>query len=728
MFNVKKDMSPLSYALQYEMSKKLSKLLYTVDDDIMSVEPLVGDSNYNSIATIKRNGKITRAKYNRKKLDDTLNEVCLAKQSDHRGKVTYTCLTPVAEPIAADNIPDDWDAEKTKEYLKSYELTWNRTMNRIMDTDNNIFNMVGTRNPVGVFDMSRGITKSENDAYLIRNIENTTPYGILTVKYGEQVNIRVPFNVNYSHELFVSNGSLPKSIEGYRHYEINDGRTLSFGGSLGNNGYVSHTWVDSSLLDDLKSVITNDSTVLYTIRYDSNGISVSVTDDVKTTYIDRYETLTDKVFICLAFSYRDSVVSPLSRPEINFTINKQVDNDAPALSTVTFPLARRVATGIVTRDSNGVVDIKPVGLSPGPKECVLNYRCRPGINRLKLTSEIEKAFNSENISEVIVGFTRTGLDPDMSLPYVKFIKEPYGDWQVIRGDRPNQNFTFGYYDLTSVDIVYDSVQRTITAYVKTDPNDNGALDTATPTTQVSTGEQYFNFDPNDTAPYDFSVKFIYNETFDRFPIINATRYTPGPSETKFNFVNAVYTTLGNNCTTHHGSTTYPVNFVRQATYTGNDGGNIGNYRINAAAYGIADNDSFAADINYNTGSVPRKRKIVVTTERLSAADILAGKYQGLVFTYSDVELAYIGDELYAKYNKQSIENTLPAIFTLADVADEDARQNSGVTYIARTLDALSGGYNQHQSYLLLVDMSITEYFVYDVCTDYLNLYNNDAQG
>lgn len=67
MFNVKKDMSPLNYALQYEMSKKLSKLLYTVDDDIMSVEPLIGDSNYNSIATVKRNGKITRVKYNRKK-------------------------------------------------------------------------------------------------------------------------------------------------------------------------------------------------------------------------------------------------------------------------------------------------------------------------------------------------------------------------------------------------------------------------------------------------------------------------------------------------------------------------------------------------------------------------------------------------------------------------------------------------------------------------------------
>lgn len=49
MFNVKKDMSPLNYALQYEMSKKLSKLLYTVDDDIMNVEPLVGDTNYNSV-------------------------------------------------------------------------------------------------------------------------------------------------------------------------------------------------------------------------------------------------------------------------------------------------------------------------------------------------------------------------------------------------------------------------------------------------------------------------------------------------------------------------------------------------------------------------------------------------------------------------------------------------------------------------------------------------------
>lgn len=726
MFNVKKDMSPLNYALQYEMSKKLSKLLYTVDDDIMSVEPLIGDSNYNSIATVKRNGKITRVKYNRKKMDDTLNEVCLAKQSDHRGKVTYTCLTSAPSPVTADNIPDDWDAEKTKEYLKSYELTWNRTMNRIMDTDNNIFNMVGTRNPVGVFDMSRDITKSENDAYLIRNIENTIPYGILTVKYGEQVSIRVPFNAKYSHELMVSNGSVPKLISGDTRYEIMDDRTLAFGGDLSEGGYVSHTWVDSSLLDDLKSVITNDSTVLYTIRYDSNGISVSVTDDVKTTYIDRYETLTDKVFICLAFSYRDSVVSPLSRPEINFTINKQVDNDAPALSTVTFPLARRVATGIVTRDSNGLVDIKPVGLTPGPKECVLNYRCRPGINRLKLTSEIEKAFNSENISEVIVGFTRLGLDPDMSLPYVKFIKEPYGNWQVIRGDRPTQNFTFGYYDLTSVDIVYDSVQRKIIAYVQTDPNDNGALDTETPTTQVSTGEQYFNFDPNDTAPYDFSVKFIYNETFDRFPIINATRYTPGSSETKFNFVNAVYTTVGKNCTTHHGSTTYPVNFVRQTTHAGIGDGNIGYYCINAAAYSIADNNGFMVDMNYEVNSVPRKRKIVVTTERLSTADILAGKYQGLVFTFSDDEKAFIGDSLYVRYNKESIENTLPAIFTLADIDDNDTYQNSGVTYMAHTLGVLSGGYNLRKSHLLLVDMSITEYFVYDICTDYPNLYNNDA--
>lgn len=731
MFDIKKDMSPLNYALQYEMSKKLSKLLFTVDDDIMSVEPLIGDSNYNSIATIRRNGNITQVKYNRKKLDDMLNENCLAKQRDDNGKYSHIYLTPLAAPKAGTNLPGDWDAEQTDKYLKLYGLTWDRSMASVMDTSDRVFNMVGARNPVGIFDMSKDIAKSGNDTYLIRNVENNVPFGILTVKYGEQVNIRVPLNVKYLHELMVSNGSVPKQISDVNRYAMVDGKTLQFTGGLGDAGYITHGWVDSSLVNYAKPDISNDSTMLYTIRYDSNGLSVSFTDDVKTTHVERYETLTDSVFICLAFSYRDLVVSPESRPEIVFTITKQVDTGVPALSTLTFPLARRVSNGIVTYDSSGKMDIKPVGPTSGPKECLLNYRCRLGINRLKFATEIAKAFNSEYISEVVVGFTTTGLDAEMSLPYLKFIKQSDGNWNVMRGDRPNQPFTFGDDDLKNIDIIYNSTQKKLIAYAKTDPDDNSALDTdvvaQTPSTTTLIGEQDFFIAPNNTTVYDFSVKLTYNETFDKLPIIKTTRYTPGPSETVFNFVTAVYTTVGNHCTTHYGSTTLPVSFVNSAIYDYYDKSGGGYCRIAASAHSIAGGNNFTMKSNNFAYLFPSNRRLVITTERINADNLLAGKYQGIVVSYSDVKGELSDGGVNFTYAKCDIVNTLPAIFSLKDVNDTDAIENAGIDYVAHPITLLGTEPNQKKSYQLLVDLSVTEYFIYDIGQDYVN-YGSDTQS
>lgn len=336
-------MSPLNYALQYEMSKKLSKLLYTVDDDIMSVEPLVGDSNYNSVATIRRNGKITRVKYNRKKLDDTLNEICLSKQTDYYGNTTYVCLAPVPSPVTADNLLSDWDAETTKKYLKSYELTWNRTLNNIMDTDNKIFNMVGNRN------------------------------------------------------------------------------------------------------------------------------------------------------------------------------------------------------------------------------------------------------------------------------------------------------------------------------------------------------------------------------------------------TKFSFMNAIYTTIGNDCTTHYGSTMYPVNFVKVATYNSDIADGLGDYHITAEARSIAENGEFSINTNYSSDTVPHKRQVIITTERLSAVNIRTGKYQGLILTYGDAEVELYDGWPYVKYNNQSIENTLPAIFSLKDGNDNDAIENSGIDYVAHPITLLGTGSNENKLYQLLVDLSVSEYFIYVIDQDY-NYYGSDSQS
>lgn len=731
MFNVKKDMSPLNYALQYEMSKKLSKLLYTVDDDIMSVEPLIGDSNYNSIATVKRNGKITRVKYNRKKMDDTLNEVCLTKRKDTNGNYSHVYLTPLTAPEAGDNLPDDWDAEKTKDYLKSYGLTWDRSMGGVMDTDNKVFNMVGNRNPVGVFDVAKDIINLDDNAYVIRNVENTQPFGVVAIKYGEQISFKVPFDSTYAHQMFISNGTIYKKIGLDNSEDIDDQKLIRILGTGARYEYISHNWTQSGLGDNFKPVILNDSTVTYTVRYDDNGVNVSMTDDTRTTPIDNYELLTDKVFICLMFMYNDMVPSPTSRPEINLTVNKQTIESLPEFSTVKFPLSRRLAYGNYEYDSNGSPIPTPYGWNNSSKSCIFGYANRPGLNRLKFITEMEQAFNSQYVTEVTIGLNNAGMYIDESLPYVKFTKREDGVWDLFRSDKPIPSTMVADADLKNIDVIYNSTQKDFLVYAMTDPNDTSALDTEpaeqTPYTYLLVDNRNFDNSPGDVTIYDFAVKITYANGFDQVPIIKPTRYTPEPSKTSFNFSNAIYTTIGDNNTTHYGSTTYPVSFFNTITYDEINNPKTGRYTITAKAQSIGSTDGFTMESDTNPYMVPRNRRVVITTERINADNLLAGKYQGIVVTYSGVKVDTNDYPYSIVHTKCNIVNTLPTIFSLKDGNDSDAIENSGVDYVAHPITLLGTVVNQKKSYQLLVDLSVTEYFIYDISQDYAN-YGSDISA
>lgn len=720
MFDVKKDMSPLNYALQYEMSKKLSKLLYTVDDDIMNVEPLVGDSNYNSVATVKRNGKITRVKYNRNKLDDTLNKICLAKQTDDNGTMTYTCLTPFVGNDDIGSIPEDWDAEQNNEYLKSYELTWNRTMNNIMDTDNKVFNLTGNRKPVGLLDVARDIIKLEGNAYIIRNIENTIPYGTLAIEYGEQVSFKIPFNEKYSHTFTISNGTISKKIGAYNYTDITDNKNMIIVGTIYSGGWISHRWIESPIDGNFNPVIGNDSSVIYTIRYDSNGVNIIVTDDEKTTTLERYETLSDKVFINLMFEYKDNVVSPASRPEINFTLDKQVNENAPALSTLTFPLPYRVGRGRVTYKPSGETIITPIG--GDIKECILNYRCLPGINRLKFPTETSQVFNSKYLNEITIGLNQYGIEEQSLLPYLKFTKQLDGNWQMVHNDQPGQVYNITNDNLKNLDITYNSLQKDFVAYALTDPNDTSLLNTEpvgqTPNTYLLSDNRNFNTYTDGETIFDLVVRLKYVGDFDVIPPIKTTRYTPGPSKTKFNFSNKIYTTIGDNCTTHYGSTTYPVTFAKRISLEFTEDFKLGYYKVDAMANIIGNENVFVMGLDVNWYNLPNRRRLIITTERLTVADLMAGKYQGVVIAYSGVEIVESGGTAIVKYNKREMVNTLPTVFTLKESTDNDSNSPSDIDRIPHMLQLLGNDSNQYVLHHLLVDISATEYFIYDISQDY----------
>ena len=723
-------MSPLNYALQYEMSKKLSKLLYTVDDDIMSVEPLIGDSNYNSVATVKRNGKINRVKYNRKKLDDTLAEICLTKLNNNDGITSYTCLTPFVTTANNGSLPDNWDDETTKDYLKSYGVTWDRTLGKIIDTSDKVFNMVGTRSPIGVFDIAKGIKKSDGDAYIIHNVENNQPFGVVGINYGEQVSFKVPFNSKYTHAMYTSNGSIAKKIGLINHSDIIDDKVVHIEG-YGDTNNPSLFYSSAGTGSTLKPVILKDSTVTYTVRYDNNGVSVSITDDTRTIPIDIYEMLTDKVFVCLSFAYEDPIPSPLSQPDINIVVNKQNIESLPEYSTAKFQLPKRF-TGTYEYDSNGVATPVPFGWGGFPKKCIFGYATLPGSNRIKFFTETEQAFNSQYVSKVTIGLDASGGRIDDMLPYIQFVKQTDGTWTALCSDRLYQSISVTDAELKNIDVIYDSIQRYFLVYVATDPNDTSALDTEnvekTPSTILLMDNRNVNIEASGIKKGDLVVEIEYKSAFDRIPIIKTTRYKPEPSKTSFDFVNAIYTTIGDKCTTHYGSTTYPVSFFNTITYDETNNPKTGRYTITAKAQSIGSTDGFTMESDTNPYMVPRNRRVVITTERINADNLLAGKYQGIEVTYSDVEVNTTTDPYGIVHTKCNIVNTLPTIFSLKDENDSDAIENSGVDYVAHPITLLGTVVNQKKSYQLLVDLSVTEYFVYDICTDYLNLYNNDAQG
>lgn len=720
-------MTPLNYALQYEMSKKLSKLLYTVDDDIMNVEPLVGDSNYNSVATVNRNGKITRVKYNRKKLDDTLNEICFDKQTDYYGNTTYTCLASVPSPVTADNLLSDWDAETTKNYLKSYELTWNRTLNNIMDTDNKIFNMVGNRKPVGIFDIANCINLLEDGTYVGYNADYDQVYGVAAINYGERLNFKVQFNSKYAHRLLVSNGFISKKIDINISNSVADNRALNINANGYLNNYESIYWGEYGLSGNSYPDISRDSTVQYTITYDNDGVTVTITDNQRTLSVEKYEILTDKVFVGLYFNYTDPIPSPSSRVDIPFSVYKEAIENLPALNTLSFPLPWRVGYGDRVLNSDGNMVITPGVYDENSKNCILNYACGTGINRLKFISEIDKAFNSQYVDEIVIGLTNFGYDNTTQLPYFKFNKRDDDNWDMTSFNNQYSPVIVSSNDLKNFDIVYDSVNNDFILYAQTDPNDTSALDTLPndPSSNIlSFFRNFYNYYGKGYVS-DIIVKLKYTGGFDQIPIIKTTRYTPGPSNAKFSFVNALYTTIGKDCTTHYGSTTYPVNFVKTATYGADITDGLGYYTIVAGAFSIAENDRFTVDTNYSPGAVPHKRQVIITTERLSAVDIRAGKYQGLVITYGDAVVELYDYWPYVKYNNQSIENTLPTIFSLKDANDSDAIENSGIDYVAHSILLLGTGSNENKLYRLLVDLSVSEYFIYVIDQDY-NYYGSNS--
>lgn len=713
-------MSPLNYALQYEMSKKLSKLLYTVDDDIMSVEPLIGDSNYNSIATIRRNGKITRVKYNRKKLDDTLAEICLTKLNNNDGTTSYTCLTPFVTTANNGSLPDNWDDETTKDYLKSYGVTWDRTLGKIIDTSDKVFNMVGTRSPIGVFDIAKGIKKSDGDAYIIHNVENNQPFGVVGINYGEQVSFKVPFNSKYTHAMYTSNGSIAKKIGLINHRDINDDKAVNIEG-YGDTNNPSLFYSSAGIGKTLKPVIIKDSTVTYTVRYDNNGVSVSITDDTRTIPIDIYEMLTDKVFVCLSFAYEDPIPSPLSQPDINIVVNKQNIESLPEYSTAKFQLPKRFS-GTYEYDSNGVATPVPFGWGGFPKKCLFGYATLPGSNRIKFFTETEQAFNSQYVSKVTIGLDATGGRIDDMLPYIRFVKQTDGTWTVLCSDRLYQSISVTDAELKNIDVIYDSIQRYFLVYAATDPNDTSALDTEnvekTPSTILLMDNRNVNIEASGIKKGDLVVEIEYKSAFDRIPIIKTTRYKPEPSKTSFDFVNAIYTTIGDKCTTHYGSTTYPVTFAKRLSLEITNDFELGYYKVDAMANIIGNEDVFVMGLDTDWGNLPNRRRLIITTERLTVADLMAEKYQGVVITYSGVETVESGDTGIVKYNKREMINTLPAVFTLKESTNDDGNSQSDIDRVPQMLQLLGDESNQHALYQLMVDISATEYFIYDIRQDY----------
>lgn len=713
-------MSPLNYALQYEMSKKLSKLLYTVDDDIMNVEPLIGDSNYNSVATVKRNGKINRVKYNRKKLDDTLAEICLTKLNNNDGITSYTCLTPFVTTANNGSLPDNWDDETTKDYLKSYGVTWDRTLGKIIDTSDKVFNMVGTRSPIGVFDIAKGIKKSDGDAYIIHNVENNQPFGVVDINYGEQVSFKVPFNSKYTHAMYTSNGSIAKKIGLINRRDIIDDKVVDIEG-YGDTNNPSLFYSSAGIGKTLKPVILKDSTVTYTVRYDNNGVSVSITDDTRTIPIDIYEMLTDKVFVCLSFAYEDPIPSPLSQPDINIVVNKQNIESLPEYSTAKFQLPKRF-TGTYEYDSNGVATPAPFGWGGFPKTCIFGYATLPGLNRIKFFTETEQAFNSQYVSKVTIGLDSSGARIDDMLPYIQFVKQTDGTWTVLCSDRRYQSISVTDAELKNIDVIYNSIQRYFLVYVATDPNDTSALDTEnvekTPSTILLMDNRNVNIEASGIKKCDLVVEIEYKSAFDRIPIIKTTRYKPEPSKTSFDFVNAIYTTIGDKCTTHYGSTTYPVDFAKRVLLEVTNNFELGYYKLDAMANIIGNEDVFVMDVNDYGDNLPNRRRLIITTERLTVADLMAEKYQGVVITYSGVETVESGDTGIVKYNKREMINTLPAVFTLKESTNDDGNSQSDIDRVPQMLQLLGDESNQHALYQLLVDISATEYFIYDIRQDY----------
>lgn len=713
-------MTPLNYALQYEMSKKLSKLLYTVDDDIMSVEPLVGDSNYNSIATIKRNGKITRAKYNRKKLDDTLNEVCLTKRTDANGNVALVCLTPFIGNDGIGGVPAYLDTEQTNDHLNIYGLTWNRTMDNTMDTNHKVFNMVGNRKPVGIFDIAKHIKLLEDGTYVANSEKYETLYGITSINYGERLNFKIPFDSKYMHGLSVSNGSISKKISANVTDDLIDDRCLNInaGGDLVNR--ASQSWYESGVSGSTYPDISHDSTLQYSISYDSDGVTVSITDDQHTISIGKYEMLTDKVFIRLTLYYLDPVDSPASRVDIPFNAYKEVIENIPALNTSPLPLPWRVARGNRVLNSDGNEVITPVSYYEYAEQCILNYACRVGINRLKFISEIEKAFNSQYVNEFVIGLSNTGYNNDNMLPYFKFNKRDDDNWDMTRSDNPFTPVIVSSNDLKNFDIVYDSVNNDFILYAQTNPNDTSALDTLPndPSSNILSFFRNFNNYYGSGYVSDIVVKIIYTGGFDQIPVIKTTRYIPGPSNTKFNFINAIYTTIGEKCNTHYGSTTYPVEFSKRVALKVTDNFKLGYHRIDAMANIIGSDDVFVMDLDDTENNLPNRRRLIITTERLTTADLMAGKYQGIVVTYSDVEFVPFGDIGIIKYNKREMVNTLPTVFTLKESTNDSGNSQSDIDRVPHTLQLLGDESNQYALYRLMVDISATEYFIYDIRQDY----------
>lgn len=720
MFNVKKDMTPLNYALQYEMSKKLSKLLYTVDDDIMNVEPLVGDSNYNSVATVNRNGKITRVKYNRKKLDDTLNEICLAKQTDTDGNSAFVCLTPVVGEDGIGGIPEYWDAEQTNAHLDMYGITWNRTMGNIMDTDNKVFNMVGNRKPVGIFDIVKDIKLLEDGTYVANSENYNTLYGITSINYGERLNFKIPFNSQYGHGLSVSNGSISKKISANTTDSFDDDRCLNINAGGYQDNYASQSWYECGLSNFSYPDISRDSTVQYSISYDSDGVTVNITDDQHTISIEKFEMLTDKVFIRLALYYLDPVPSPASRVDIPFNAYKEVIENIPALNTLSFSLPWRVARGNRVRNSDGNMVITPVTYYGSGEQCILNYACRAGINRLKFISEIENAFNSQYVNEIVIGLSNNGYENDNMLPYFKFNKRNDDNWDMTSYNNPFTPVIVSSNDLKNFDIMYDSVKNDFILYAQTDPNDTSALDTLPNDTSSNILSFFRNFQNYNSSVLtcDIVVKLNYTGGFDQIPVIRTTRYTPAPAVKKFNFINAIYTTIGDKCTTHYGSTTYPVEFSRRVALEVTDNFKLGYHRINALANIIGSNDVFVMDVSDYGDNLPNNRRLVITTERLTVADLMAGKYQGIEVKYSDVEFVESGDTGIIKYNKRVMTNTLPSVFTLKEYTNNDSNSQSDIDRIPHMLQLLGNDSNQYVLHQLLVDIAATEYFIYDIRQDY----------